>query len=181
MEGSSSSWCLAAPLSSRLFCSLLQLHCSDVPPCWCIYLFTSYLLPPVHTHTHSATQMGSQCYGFVEFGSALESEQALQLVADRDAGFCVNGGFIRASRAQGSMPTWKQGKAVISKRDLEQGLEGLEAYEHPTARMVRLQAAAAAATVPAAVVPPVVPVVPLGGVMPAAAAQARQMIDYGDL
>lgn len=145
----------------------------------------------------SARVMGSQCYGFVEFGTELEAEQALQLVQDKDPGFSINGGFIRASRAKGTMPRWKQGKAVLSKRDRGQGLEGLEAYEHPTARLVRLQATAALAAasqgvrdldaapaglgLPAAALP--------GGPLPlpplvagsAPQQQGRPIIDYGDL
>lgn len=129
----------------------------------------------------SARVMGSQCYGFVEFGTELEAEQALQLVQDRDPGFAINGCSIRASRAKGSMPGWKQGKAVVSRLERGQGLEGLEAYEHPTARLVRLQQATAAASAlaadaAAAVVP--LPAAVLPGVVVAA---ARPVVDYGDL
>jgi hypothetical protein len=136
----------------------------------------------------SARVMGSQCYGFVEFGSELEAEQALQLVQDRDPGFAINGCSIRASRAKGSMPGWKQGKAVVSRLERGQGLEGLEAYEHPTARLVRLQQATAAASALAAAAAmeadaAAAAVVPLpAAVLPAVVgATARPVIDYGDL
>jgi RNA recognition motif-containing protein len=128
----------------------------------------------------SARVMGSQCYGFVEFGSAVEAEQALQLVQDRDPGFYLSGGFIRASWAQGSMPRWKQGKAVLSRLEQGQGLEGLEAYEHPTARLARLQSAAAVAAVgarrrAAAVLPP------HQQQMGSEPQSGRPVIDYSDL
>lgn len=134
----------------------------------------------------SARVMGSQCYGFVEFGTELEAEQALQLVQDRDPGFAINGCSIRASRAKGSMPGWKQGKAVVSRLERGQGLEGLEAYEHPTARLVRLQQATAAASALAAAssmeagdaVALPLPAAVLPGAVVAA---ARPVIDYGDL
>lgn len=141
----------------------------------------------------SARVMGSQCYGFVEFATELEAEQALQLVQDKDPGFAVNGCFLRASRAKGSMPRWKQGKAVLSKLERGQGLEGLEAYEHPTARMVRLQAAASAVAASTqgigegdgaatAVAPlPVLPVAVAPQLLGAAVPQGRPVIDYGDL
>jgi hypothetical protein len=143
-----------------------------------------------------ARVMGSQCYGFVEFATELEAEQALQLVQDKDPGFAVNGCFIRASRAKGSMPRWKQGKAVLSKLERGQGLEGLEAYEHPTARMVRLQATASVIAASAQgsrdldaapVAPSALPVLPvaaaqlLGGAGAAPAPMGRAVVDYGDL
>jgi hypothetical protein len=143
-----------------------------------------------------ARVMGSQCYGFVEFEQQSHADEALALVSDGDPQFSVNGGQIRASWARGSMPDWKRGKAMLSKRDSSQGLEGLEAYEHPMARMLRMQAAAAAAQAMAGVlaaelqpeegrvpllqrVPaaPVAVVRPLGGGAPA----MRALVDYGDL
>jgi hypothetical protein len=141
----------------------------------------------------NARVMGSQCYGFVEFATELEAEQALQLVQDRDPGFAVNGGFIRASRAKGSMPRWKQGKAVLSRHERGQGLEGLEAYEHPTARLVRLQAAAALGVATDAVPDPSAAVAVVSPVVPSPARvlstqllappvpQGRAVVDYGDL
>ncbi|WIA18085.1 hypothetical protein OEZ85_009566 [Tetradesmus obliquus] len=144
-----------------------------------------------------ARVMGSQCYGFVEFEQQQHAEEALMLVCDGDPRFAVNGGQIRASWARGSMPDWKRGKALLSKHDSSQGLEGLEAYEHPMARMLRLQAAAVAAQamtgviaaemepeegqvpamqgVPAAAAAAVAAVRPVG-----AAAGVRALVDYGD-
>jgi hypothetical protein len=142
-----------------------------------------------------ARVMGSQCYGFVEFEQQSHADEALALVGDGDPRFSVNGGQIRASWARGSMPDWKRGKAVLSKRDSSQGLEGLEAYEHPMARMLRLQAAAVAAQAMAGVIAAEfepeegqVPV-PWGAaaaavavVRPVGGAPAmRALVDYGDL
>jgi hypothetical protein len=86
------------------------------------------------------------------------------------------------------MPGWKQGKAVVSRLERGQGLEGLEAYEHPTARLVRLQQATAAASALAAAAAmeadaAAAAVVPLpAAVLPAVVgATARPVIDYGDL
>jgi hypothetical protein len=136
----------------------------------------------------NARVQGSQCYGFVEFENRTDAEEALHLAEVRDEGFNVNGTYIRASWAKGSMPCWKKGKAVLTRRSRGEGLEGLEAYEHPTARLMRLQAAAAAvvngvtaqysgaevAAAAAVAVPhegqAMVP--PFGG---------RQLVDYGDL
>jgi len=86
----------------------------------------------------SARVMGSQCYGFVEFATAGEAGEALDAVQSGDPVFVLQGRAMRASWARGSMPNWKRGKAVIVQRGPGEGLAGLEAYEHPTARMVRL-------------------------------------------
>lgn len=173
------------------------LFVGDLPPVGFTSTDLEGLFSAFGWNVTSARVMGSQCYGFVEFGTELEAEQALQLCQDKDPGFAVNGAFIRASRAKGSMPRWKQGKAVIERHEGGQGLEGLEAYEHPTARLVRLQAAAAAAglapagaaevSVAAASVPAPIPVP--AAVLPAvlrapiavAASHGRPVIDYGDL
>jgi hypothetical protein len=138
--------------------------------------------------------MGSQCYGFVEFEEQSHADEALALVSDGDPRFStVDGGQIRASWARGSMPDWKRGKALLSKRDSSQGLEGLEAYEHPMARMLRLQAAAVAAQAMAGVIaaelePEEGQVPVLHGVRAAAVvrpvgavAGMRALVDYGDL
>lgn len=136
----------------------------------------------------SARVQGSQCYGFVEFDNRTDAEEALHLIEVRHEGFCVNDTFVRASWAKGSMPDWKRGKAVLSRRDQAQGLEGLEAYEHPTARLLRLQAAVVARAAVANGV-----AVQCGGMDAASTAVPmhtrvvvpglgpRQLIDYGDL
>jgi hypothetical protein len=87
----------------------------------------------------TARVMGSQCYGFVEFATPEEAGEALEAVQSGDPVFMLQGRAMRASWARGSMPNWKRGKAVIRPRlPGEDGLTGLEAYEHPTARMARL-------------------------------------------
>jgi hypothetical protein len=142
-----------------------------------------------------ARVMGSQCYGFVEFEQQSHADEALALVSDGDPRFSVNGGQVRASRARGSMPGWKRGKALLSRRDSSQGLEGLEAYEHPMARMLRLQAAAVAAQAMAGVIAAelepeegqvpglhAVPAAAVAVVRPVGAASgSRALVDYGDL
>lgn len=129
----------------------------------------------------SARVQGSQCYGFVEFENRVDAEEALHLIETKDEGFIVNGTSIRASWAKGSMPDWKKGKAVLMPRDKSVGLEGLEAYEHPTARLMRLQAAAVAAMSGLAVPGSDVGGAASDGQLPVVQTAARQLIDYGDL
>eukprot|EP00878_Enallax_costatus_P033039 GHUV01036415.1.p1 GENE.GHUV01036415.1~~GHUV01036415.1.p1 ORF type:complete len:382 (+),score=90.65 GHUV01036415.1:958-2103(+) len=136
----------------------------------------------------NARVQGSQCYGFVEFENRTDAQEALHLIEVRHERFCINGTFIRASWAKGSMPDWKKGKAVLARRDQAQGLAGLEAYEHPTARLLRLQAAAAATA--AAVVNGVAHYggmdaaptpFPLQSRVVVPGLGPRQLVDYGDL
>jgi hypothetical protein len=85
-----------------------------------------------------ARVMGAQCYGFVEFGSADEAEQALEATQGDQSDWQLPR-RIRADWAKGSMPSWQRGKALL--RPYEQGgvdLAGLEAYENPVARFYRL-------------------------------------------
>jgi hypothetical protein len=85
-----------------------------------------------------ARVMGAQCYGFVEFGSAEEAEQALEATQGDQTDWQLPR-RIRADWAKGSMPSWQRGKALL--RPYERGgvdPQGLEAYENPVARMIRL-------------------------------------------
>lgn len=145
----------------------------------------------------SARVMGSQCYGFVTFTHEAEAAEALELVQSGDPSFCLGSssssgaGRIRASWARGEMPAWKRGPAVALPRHVGSGVQGLEAYEHPTERLLRLQALAAAAggsggsgapLLPAAqLLPPVASAPGSSSGGDGGAAWRRPLLDYGDL
>lgn len=87
-----------------------------------------------------ARVMGSQCYGFIEFDRPEEAQQVLEQVKDEP--IKVDGHSLRVNWAQGAMPDWKRGQAMYRSRSSGQGPEGLESYEHPRARELRLKAQA---------------------------------------
>jgi hypothetical protein len=126
-------------------------------------LFAAYGWDVTDARVHS-----NQCYGFVEFRSQAEAEQALFLVQSRDPGFAIDGQSIRASWAKGSMPTWKRG-----------GVEGppVEAYPHHHPHPVVLAPGWPVLALPAVPQPQALP---FGLGLPVQQ-QSRAAIDYGDL